>query len=145
MFEAKLDDKGRLKMPVEFQKYLGNMADKSVYVTSLDRRTALIYPIDVWKENEKFFENFTDDPETAERVAFNAADLGGETVMDSQGRIPFPSDLREELGIENKTVRLQVFGRRIQVLSEQVYTELKTKSTQSPASDVKLLQKSGLK
>ena len=44
----------------------------------------------VWRENEKLLESYTEDPEAAQTVAFNANDLGGKVEIDSQGRIVFP-------------------------------------------------------
>ncbi len=145
MYSARVDDKGRLKLPAEFQRYFGGLPEKNLFVTSLDRRIATIYPITIWKENEKFFEHFTDDPETAERVAFNAADLGSETEMDGQGRVLFSTELRRELGIENQPVRLQGFKGSVQVLSEAIYQARRAQSSKSPETDVKVLQRAGLK
>jgi len=145
MYPARLDDKGRLKLPAEFQRFLGGLPEKRLFVTSLDRRIATIYPIAVWKENEKFFENYTDDPATAENVAFTAADLGAEAEMDTQGRIQFSTQLRRDLNIENQTVRLQAYKGSIQVLSEAIYQARRAQSSKSPEADVKLLQRAGLK
>lgn len=145
LFPAKLDDKGRLKLPAEFQRYLGGLPEKRLFVTSLDRRIATIYPIEVWKENEKFFESYTEDPERARNVAFTAADLGSEGEMDSQGRIQFSTELRRELGIENQQVRLQAFKGSIQVFSDAIYQARKAASSKAPEQDVMVLQKVGLK
>lgn len=145
MYPARLDDKGRLKLPAEFQRYLGSLPKKRLFVTSLDRRIATIYPIEVWKENERLFESYTDNPDTADRVAFNAADLGSETDMDGQGRIQFSTDLRRDLGIENQPVRLQAYKGSIQVLSEAIYQARKAQASQSPEADVKTMQRAGLK
>ena len=145
MYPARLDDKGRLKLPAEFQRCLGALPEKRLFVTSLDRRIATIYPIAVWKENEKFFENYTDDPATAENIAFTAADLGAEAEMDSQGRIQFSTELRRDLNLEDQTVRLQAYKGSIQVLSEATYQARREQSAKSPEADLKLLQRAGLK
>jgi MraZ protein len=145
MYPARLDDKGRLKLPVEFQRYLGSLPEKRLFVTSLDRRIATIYPISAWKENEKLFESYTEEPAVAERVAFNAADLGSEGEMDGQGRIQFSTELRRELQIENQPVRLQAYRGSIQVLSEAIYQARKADASKSPESDVKVMQRAGLK
>src|SRR5579864_2013777 len=100
MYPARLDDKGRMKLPSVFQEYfqtLASLGEKKLFVTSLDRRIAQIYPPGVWRQNEQFFDNYLEDPELAEKVAFNAADLGSEAEMDSQGRIVFSTELRREL------------------------------------------------
>jgi len=145
MYPARLDDKGRLKLPAEFQRYLGGLPEKKLFVTSLDRRIGRIYPIGVWKENEKFFESYTEDPEKAQNVAFTAADLGSEAEVDGQGRIQFSTELRRELGIENQPVRLQAFKGSIQVFSDAIYQARKAESAKSPEQDVTILQKAGLK
>ena len=145
MYPARLDDKGRMKFPTVFQEYLAALPEKKLFVTSLDRHIAQVYPIAVWRQNEDFFDTYREDPDLAEKVAFNAADLGSEAEMDSQGRIVFSPELRRELGIENQPVHLQSFNGVIQVLSEDLYQEMKQQSSQTPRQDVKKLQRAGLK
>ena len=125
MYPSRLDDKGRLKLPGAFQQYFSALREKKLFVTSLDRRTAQVYPMEVWRGNEKFFENYRDDVRLARNVAFNAADLGAESEMDGQGRILFSPELRRELGIENQPVRLYAYRGRIEILSEAIYEERK--------------------
>ncbi|MGA2132619.1 MAG: hypothetical protein ABSH50_10025 [Bryobacteraceae bacterium] len=145
MYPAKLDEKGRLKLPAEFHRYLASLPEKKLFVTSLDRRIATIYPMQLWEQNEKFLENYTENPDAKENVLFNANDLGSDADVDAQGRIQFSSQLRRELNIEGQTVRLQAINRAIQVLSDAEYQVRRAKSAQSPEADVKLLQRAGLK
>ncbi|MBZ5726922.1 MAG: division/cell wall cluster transcriptional repressor MraZ [Acidobacteriia bacterium] len=98
----------------------------------------------VWRQNEKFFETYRDDPKIARNVAFNAADLGAETEMDSQGRILFSPELRRELGIENQPVRLFAYRNRIEVLSEKTYEERKQQASQTAEDDLAKLETAGL-
>jgi len=144
MYPARLDDKGRLKLPASFQEFFAALREKKLFVTSLDRRIAQIYPIAMWRENEKFFETYREDPRILRHVAFNAADLGAESEMDGQGRILFPPELRRELGIENQPVRLFAYRGRIEVLSEQIYEERKREAGQTAAEDVEKLEAAGL-
>ncbi len=143
MFPSRLDDKGRMKMPAAFQQYLSAMPEKRLFVTSLDRHIAQIYPMSVWRENEKFFETYRDNPKVAKRIAFNAADLGGEAEMDSQGRITFPSELRKELGMEDQTVRLYAYRGRIEILTEKIYEERKREAMETGTADVETLEAAG--
>ena len=46
-FSAHVDDKGRLKLPVDLQQYLTAIGDEKLFVTSVDDRIARIYPISV--------------------------------------------------------------------------------------------------
>ena len=56
-FPGKLDDKGRLKLPADFQKFFNGLAETKLFLTSLDRSIAQLYPIAEWRKNELFFEN----------------------------------------------------------------------------------------
>ena len=144
MYPSRLDDKGRIKLPAAFQEYVNSLSEKKLFVTSLDRRIAQIYPMSVWRQNEKFFESYRTDPKVAKRVAFNANDLGSEAEMDSQGRIVFSPELRRGLGLENASVRLFAYRGRIQVLSEAIYQEQLREAEQSPTEDVEKLEMEGL-
>jgi DNA-binding transcriptional regulator/RsmH inhibitor MraZ len=144
MYAVRLDDRGRVKLPADLQQYFKALAEKRFFVTSLDRSIGQIYPISVWKENEKFFATYREDPKTARNVAFNAADLGAEADIDIQGRILFSTELRRELGIENQMVRLFAYRGRIEVLSEKIYEERKREATANAADDVAKLEAAGL-
>ena len=136
---------GRVKLPVAFKEYLEKFEDKRLFVTSLDRRIAQVYPIDALEANRKVPRELPEDPEAAENVAFNAADLGAEAEMDAQGRVLFSPELRRELGLEDQPVRLFAFGGHIEVLSETVYEERKRAATVKPVADLAKLRQAGMK
>ena len=144
MYPGRLDEKGRVKLPTSFQQYFMALREKKLFVTSLDRRIAQIYPMEVWRQNEKFFETYRDDPRVARNIAFNAADLGSEVEMDNQGRILFSPELRRELGIENQPVHLFAYRGRIEVLSEKIYEERKKEAAMTAADDLSKLEAAGL-
>ena len=54
---ARVDEKGRLKLPSVFQQYLKSLGEETVFITTLDMSTLRIYPISLWKQNELFFED----------------------------------------------------------------------------------------
>ena len=143
LFTAKLDDKGRLKLPAAIQTYLNGLPEKSLFVTSLDRRIAILYTLPIWREIERYLREHAGE-DAAENVAFNAAELGSDADVDGQGRVSFSAELRKELGIDNQTVHLQFFGRGIQILSESIFQERRTMAMKSPATDLKQLQRNGL-
>ena len=64
-YPARLDDKGRCKLPADFVHFFRSLPEQKLFVTSLDRRIAQIYPIALWRENETFFEAYCEDPEAA--------------------------------------------------------------------------------
>ena len=145
MYPGRLDDKGRAKLPVAFQQYFAALREKKLFVTSLDRRIAKIYPMAVWRENEKFFESYREEPQVLRKVLFNANDLGAESEMDNQGRILFPPELRRELGIEDQQVRLYALRGHVEVLSERIYEERRREAAQTAADELAKLEAAGLK
>jgi MraZ protein len=144
MYSARLDDRGRLKLPADFQKYLDIYREK-YFVTSLDRKVARIYPMHLWRENESLFERYYDDPTVSQNVAFTANELGSEAEIDAQGRILFSAELREALGIDQQQVRLYYNRGRIDVLSEAVFEARKRQASTSPEEDLKKLEQAGLR
>jgi MraZ protein len=144
MYPARVDDKGRLKLPVGFQDFFKALREKQLFVTSMDRKVALIYPIAIWRKNEEFFENYRDDPKKARMAAFNANELGSEAEMDSQGRILLSPELRREVGIEDQAVRVYAHKGKIEILSEKVYQERKQEASQLTDEDLATLQTAGL-
>jgi|SRR5579884_1600521 len=145
MYAARVDEKGRLKLPVNFQQFLSGTGDQMVFITSLDIRTARIYPISVWKENEKILADSTDDPDGAEDVAFIANDLGADSEMDSQGRVLLPTELRRLLNLEAQPVWLECYQGGINVYGKDVYEERQQRARQNLADKVKSLKRKGLR
>jgi DNA-binding transcriptional regulator/RsmH inhibitor MraZ len=144
MYNGRLDDKGRMKLAAELVQYFAALPEKKLFVTSLDRRTAQIYPISAWRSNEQFFQEYREDPTLARKIAFNAADLGSETEVDSQGRLLFSPDLRRELGLENQTLHLYARRKHIEVLSEKQYEDLKNEATGTTPDEVGRLETAGM-
>jgi transcriptional regulator MraZ len=145
MHPCRLDEKGRLKLPAEFQHFLNALPEKKLFVTSLDRRIAQIYPISVWRENEFFFENYRDNPQAAQDVAFTANDLGADAEMDSQGRVLFNTSLRKELDLQNQELHLYAYRGHIKVLTEALYQERRQRSSKAAPENVDVLERAGLK
>jgi MraZ protein len=145
IFQARVDEKGRLKLPADFKEYVISFGDRKVFVTSLDLGTARIYPNLLWKDNQKFFEEFKDDPDAAEDVAFTADDMGGDCDMDDRGRVLIPQELRQLLAIEAQPVWLQCFQGVIHIYSKSVYEERKRRASDRLVDKVRLLRQRGLK
>jgi len=146
MYSAKLDDRGRLKISADFLPWFEAHKGEKLYVTSLDRKIGSIYPLDVWRDNERLFQSPGFDPRLARILTFNAADLGGDADLDNQGRIQLPQELRKELGMENgSVVRLYAYKRRIEVMSERLYAERRHEATTLlTADDIAKAEANGL-
>ena len=121
MYPARLDEKGRLKLPEKFQRYLAGLTEKRLFVTSTERHIATVYPMAIWEENQNILANFRENPKAGKRVLFTAMELGSEAEMDNQGRVLFSPELRRELNIENKPVKVLVVKGAIQVMASSLW------------------------
>jgi MraZ protein len=145
-FSAHVDDKGRLKLPVDVQQYLVALGDERFFVTSVDGRTARIYPISVWKGNEKVLEALAmEDPDAADALAFMANDYGAEAKVDPQGRVTLSTDLRRALALENQEVRLDCSQGAINVYSKAEYEARKRQAQDKLGEKLKAAKLKGFK
>lgn len=123
-FNGKLDDKGRLKLPVAFQTFLSNIPEKVLFVTSLDRNTAQIYPIETWRANLKLLRDQRGpEKKLAQSLLFNAQDFGADAEMDTQGRITLNSYLREKLKMDSTALHLYWEDGHILLFTEEIYQQ----------------------
>jgi MraZ protein len=143
--QARVDDKGRLKLPAEFAEYLRKLEVTKVFITTVDLRLARIYPSSVWNANEIFCDNAGDLTEEAEDVANIAKYYGGDSDIDAQGRVLIPAELRKELDLESQPVWLNVHHGRINVANKKVHEERMQRAKVNLGDKVKALEKKGFK
>ena len=142
---ARVDEKGRLKLPSAVAQYIEGFGSKKVFITTLNGATARIYPISVWLETEHSLEQAGDDAEDRQDVAFIANHFGADDEMDAQGRVLMPTELRRALKMENETVFLQCSKQRIDVLSREVYQARLDKAMSGLAKKAQSLESKGLR
>jgi MraZ protein len=145
MYSGRLDEKGRLKLPADFHNHFRALQEPKLFVTSLDRKTAAVYPLYKWREVEGFLENYHEQPQAALNVAFVAAELGSEAEPDAQGRILFSQELRKALALDDQPLKLWARAGHIEVLSEETFQQKQEQSKQSPEADLARLRAAGLK
>ncbi len=144
-YSSRLDDKGRLKLPATFAQFFNSLTERKLFLTSLDRSIAQLYPIAEWRANEKIFSEFREKPGAAKNVLFNAQDLGAEVELDNQGRITVNTDLRRELGMEGQELHLMAVKGHLEILTEARYQERKRSAQANPADDVETMEMAGLR
>ena len=106
-YAAKIDDKGRLKIPNAFRALIEEQHGKELFVTSLTGEYVRIYPMPVWLALE---EKLARVPSThpARLKYFDRVNYYGQTAdVDVQGRVVIHSRLRESAGM---TGEVDVFG-----------------------------------
>jgi DNA-binding transcriptional regulator/RsmH inhibitor MraZ len=110
--EATIDDKGRLRIPTQYVKYINSLGDTKVFITCVNRETARVYPMSVWKVNEAQFRNATPSREDAALMqAFEklAQYTGDYSDIDGNGRVSLPQKLREVMGMTPKSAAHMTF------------------------------------
>jgi MraZ protein len=142
---ARVDEKGRLKLPAAIVQYLESFGERKVFITTLNASTARIYPISVWRETERLLEEAGEDADVRDDVAFVADHYGADDEMDGQGRVLVPTELRRELKLENEQVFLRCFKQRIDVYGRDVYESRLNRAKQDLTDKVQGLEKKGLR
>src|SRR5437667_6363089 len=101
---ARVDDKGRLKVPADFRKFIEERYGSDCFITSTDGERAVIYPMPVWYD---FQGRLTKVPSTSlakskllERMNY----FGQASTIDKQGRVLVPAVLRNVAGIAEDVV-----------------------------------------
>lgn len=103
---AKVDAKGRIKIPAIFRSTLEETYGSECFVTSFEGEKGLIYPMPVWRE---FMGRVSRVPQTSgakrkllERVAY----FGQSASIDAQGRLLVPAILRDVADLNGEAVLL---------------------------------------
>lgn len=115
---AKIDDKGRLKMPTEFRRHLEQNFGRELFVTSVLGESALIYPIEVWSEIEGRLAAMPSTDRVRQRYLERVSYFGQQLKMDAQGRFVIPQLLRDQAEILGEVVvssrldHLEVWNRK---------------------------------
>ncbi len=91
---AKVDEKGRLKIPAAFLEKLKEHGDR-FYVTSEEGDHARIYPMKVWGEIEQKLANISSYNRAKQKFLTRTNYYGQVVEIDGQGRVLIPAVLRE--------------------------------------------------
>lgn len=119
-YQASIDDKGRVSIPVKFRKQL---KAKVVVTRGLDN-SLFLYTVDEWK---KLAEKLASLPiSTANTRAFSRLMLAGamDCEIDKQGRIILPAYLKAFAQINKKLVLAGLYN-RIEIWSEELWETYK--------------------
>lgn len=142
---ARVDEKGRLKLPVDFQQFFAALGEKQFFITTLDGVTGRIYPIFEWRKNLELLENAMGDSEAAEDVGFIASAFGGEAEIDSQGRVLVPAALRHHLKLENAPVHLAHYRGHVRILTDELYQAKMSRSFDGLPDKLRQFERRGLR
>jgi MraZ protein len=105
---ARIDDKGRLKVPTMFRSVIQDQQGADVFVTSLSGESVRIYPLAVWIEIERKLMEMPGNHPSRLKFLDRVNYYGQASELDGQGRVVIPQHLRESASIVGD---VRVFGR----------------------------------
>ena len=92
---ARVDDKGRLKVPSVFKSLLESKYGRELYVTSLTGDYVRLYPMPVWLDLEQKLAALPSTNPSKQRCLDRVNYYGQTVELDSQDRVLIPIRLRE--------------------------------------------------
>ena len=92
---ARIDDKGRLKVPNAFRRLVEQKHGREVFLTSLTGEYVRIYPMPVWLELEEKLAAMPSTHPSRLRYLDRINFFGSDGELDMQGRVIIPARLRE--------------------------------------------------
>ena len=133
---ARVDEKGRLKVPAEFKRVIDEKYALKFYITSLDGVVAHVYPFEEWERIEQKLASLSTFNPTKKKFLTRANYYGQVVEMDGQGRLLVPQILRESAQIRGEVAvlgnltylevrNLEAFRKEI---DEQAFTDEDTKT-----------------
>jgi len=101
---AKIDEKGRLKIPTDFRRVIEERYGPDLFVTSVMGDAALLYPLPVWEEIEARLAAMPSTDRTKTRFLERVSYFGQQVRLDTQGRLLLPQILREAAAMSGDVV-----------------------------------------
>jgi MraZ protein len=128
---ARIDDKGRLKVPNGFRSILESKYGRELFLTSLSGEYVRIYPMPVWVELEEKLAHMPTTHPARLRFLDRVNYFGQAAELDGQGRVIIPVRLRESATI---TGNVDVLG-QYNYLDVWNHDRFVTKLQREPYSD----------
>jgi MraZ protein len=101
---AKVDEKGRLKIPTNFRKVIEDKYGPDCFITSTDGERAVVYPMPVWLDFQGRLSKVPSTSAAKTKLLERVNYFGQVGSMDMQGRVLIPAVLRNVAGIAEDVV-----------------------------------------
>jgi MraZ protein len=105
-YPARIDSKGRLKVPTAFRRYLEEKHGSAVYLTSLTGECVRIYPMPEWEAIEQRLSLLPSMDPARRKFLDRTNYYGQQSSMDSQGRVLIHTLLRKSASVVGDVVVL---------------------------------------
>jgi len=93
--QARIDDKGRLKVPNVFRAFLESKFGRELFLTSLTGEYVQLYPMPVWIDREEKLGKMPSTHPSRLRYLDRVNYFGQVAELDTQGRVLVPARLRD--------------------------------------------------
>ena len=119
---ARIDEKGRLKVPTIFRGVIQDQHGPDVFVTSLTGECVRIYPMPVWLEIERKILGMPANHPSRLKFLDRVNYFGQAIELDPQGRVSIPADVRASASIVGD---VRVIGRvdHLEVWNEERFVQ----------------------
>jgi len=141
---AKIDDKGRLKLPSESLDWCKKSNISNIFATTFDKVTVRLYPIPLWKSTLKLLESPGPQAKKGADLARVAKHYGGDAEIDAQGRILLPAALRTLLTLESQPICLEHLAGRMDFTTKVEYDRLLATAEENLQDKVDTFRELGL-
>jgi MraZ protein len=99
---ARIDEKGRLKVPNGFRTLVVSQYGPEMFVTSVTGEHVRVYPMAVWLEIERKLQAVPSAHPARQRFLDRVNFFGQVVTMDKQGRVLLPQILRESAAMSGE-------------------------------------------
>ena len=106
---AKIDEKGRLKLPSAFKQLVDAAHVTQFYVTSTDGNSAEIWPLPEWEKREEQLADASTLDDAVKKYLNLTSYYGQQVEIDNQARLLLPQILRTSARLD---AEVTVFGMR---------------------------------
>lgn len=139
---ARVDEKGRLKIPAAYKTRVDEIYGAEFYITSTDGKRAQLYPLKEWEKKEEQLAKMPNSHPAKIKFLDVTSYYGQMARMDEQGRLLLPQILRETAKVTGDVVVLGKMG----ILEVVNHDDFKGTLEQAPlsAADMAALSEFGL-
>jgi MraZ protein len=114
---AKVDEKGRLKLPAAFRQLVDAANVTQFYITSTDGESAEIWPLPEWEKQEALLAESSTMDEAVDKYLNLTSYYGQQVEMDNQARVLLPQILRGTAQLDGEVAVLgKLFYLKVQNL-----------------------------
>jgi MraZ protein len=137
---AKVDEKGRLKLPSAFKQLVDAANVGQFYVTSTDGESAQVWPLPDWERREAQLAESSEMEEAVQKYLSLTSYYGQQVEMDSQARLLLPQILRSAAGLDDEEAAVIGMGSYIAVHNRKRFEQTVVANRLTTEDKIKLAE-----